>query len=96
MSHIREFGHRLLDHLVRWHPEAELSGSGAEPGVPRRIVQKLRAHLQARGASAFESAIDDREAPDSRVNTQEAGERRWARFARCAAREWIGRRQQVT
>jgi len=172
-----EFEHRLLDYLVRWHPEAvedlfvrvetgagevavvyrnghpwtfvaperralfwkgvvhvraELIDVEAEPAVPRRIVQALLADLQARRVSPFERAIYLREVPeahvgllyvegkvvgelapgvhafwkigrsvtaevlDVRVKALEVGERRWATFARCAARGQVGQRQNVS
>ncbi|HJR68936.1 MAG TPA: hypothetical protein VKA43_02755 [Gammaproteobacteria bacterium] len=171
-----EFEHRLLDYLVRWHPEAvedlfvrvetgageiavvhrnghpwtfvgperralfwkgvvhvraELVDVEAEPAVPRRIVQALLADLQARRVSPFERAIYVREVPeghvgllyvegklvgelapgvhafwkigrsvttdvlDVRVRALEVGERRWATFARCAARGQVGHRQNA-
>lgn len=173
---VPEFEHRLLDYLVRWHPEAvedlfvrvetgagevaavyrnghpwtfvaperralfwkgvvhvraELIDIEAEPAVPRRIVHALLADLQARRVSPFERAIYMREVPeahvglhyvegkvvgelspgmhafwklgrsvaievlDARVKALEVGERRWATFARCAARGQVGNRQNV-
>ena len=67
-----------------------------EPIVPRRIVQKLLADLQARRTAPLERAIDVRQMLASRVPTSAVGERLWATFARCAARGQIRHAQNAT
>ena len=67
-----------------------------EPAVPRRIVQKLLAHLQAGPIAPLERANAVREVLDSRARTFAVGERLWATFARCAARGRLSHPQNAT
>ena len=56
----------------------------AKPAVPQRIVQKLLADLRARGIESV-----------ARVRALAAGAPLWTTFARCAAREQVGDRQDA-
>ena len=74
----------------------ELADIGLQPAVPRRIVQKLLADVQARRIALLERATDVRDVSDSRLRTFAVGERLWATFARCAARGQLSRPRNAT
>ena len=57
-----------------------------EPAVPRRIVQKVLAELQARRIAPLERAMAVRQVLDSGIRTFAAGGRLWATFATVSAK----------
>jgi hypothetical protein len=84
--------HRGFFFFGLWRTTVLLIRELETPTVPRRIVQKLLADLRAHRIAPFERATHVREALESQLKALADSGRRWATFARFAARGHISQR----